>query len=317
MNDLVPQDIFWGVDVSSKHLDVALHGRQDVQRIGNDAKQIKQWLRSVPAGSRLGLESTGAYHVGLARLAHDKGVTVYLLNPRDIKRYAQGLGQRGKTDRLDARVIARFVQREHDQLRAWQPPSPQQQRLDDLLRQRALVQKQHTALKQSVKHRDALKEVLSELLVSMKAMLVKLERLIEQAVRELPQGLAALCTVTSVPGIGLLSGAALLRLFTRAPGASADAIVALTGLDPRPMESGNSKGIRKLSKRGDSETRRLLHNAAMAGAKTDTWKPIYERERAKGLPATAALVVLARRLVRIAYSLFKSAQQFDPGRVMA
>jgi transposase len=317
MNQQTMQDCFFGVDVSSEYLDIALHGRQEVHRIGNDPKHIKNWLRSVPANSRLGVESTGSYHLALARLAHAKGVTVYLLNPRDIKRYAQGLGQRGKTDRLDARVIARFVQREHDQLRAWQPPSPQQQRLDDLLRQRALVRKQHTALKQSLKQRDGLHEVLAELLQSMETTLARLERLIDQAVRELPQGEAALRAVTSVPGIGVLSGAALVRLFTRAPGASADAIVALTGLDPRPMESGNSKGIRKLSKRGDSETRRLLYNASMAGAKTETWKPIYERERAKGLPATAALMVLARRLVRIAYSLFKSGQRFDPKRMMA
>ena len=124
-------------------------------------------------------------------------------------------------------------------------------------------------------------------------------------------------SVTSIPGIGLLTAAALLRLFTRAENASADAIVALTGLDPRPMDSGKRTGIRRLSKRGDAETRRLLHNAGMAGAKTATWRHIYERERAKGLPATAALMALARRLVRIAYSLFKSGQQFDRSRVMA
>lgn len=317
MNEQTRQNCFWGVDVASEHLDIALYGQQEVKRIANDPKSIERWLRSVPANSRLALESTGAYHLMLARQAHEHGVTVYVLNPRDIKRYAQGLGQRGKTDRLDARVIARFVQREHELLRAWQPLSAQQQRLDDLLRQRALVQKQRTALKQSLAHRSGLDEVLAELLQSMKATLTRLEQLIGQAVRELPGGEAALHSVTSVPGIGLLTGAALLRLFTRARDASAEAIVALTGLDPRPMESGNSRGIRRLSKRGDSETRRLLHNAGMAGAKTQTWRPIYERERAKGLPATAALMALARRLVRIAFSLFKSGSMFDQRRVTA
>ncbi|WP_236589482.1 hypothetical protein [Ramlibacter aurantiacus] len=82
------------------------------------------------------------------------------------------------------------------------------------------------------------------------------------------------------------------------------------------MDSGQRTGIRRLSKRGDTETRRLLYNAGMAGAKTDTWRCIYERERAKGLSATAALMALARRLVRIAYSLFKSGGQFDRNRVM-
>jgi transposase len=197
MNDLTQKYTCWGVDVASGHLDIAAHGIQAVKRIANTPAAIKQWLRSMPAGSKVGLESTGIYHLELARLAHQHGLVVYVLNPRDIKKYSQGM----------------------------------------------------------------------------------------------------------------------LRLFDRAKGASADAIVALIGLDPRPMESGNRKGIRRLSKRGDSETRRLLYNAGMAGAKTDTWRPVFERERAKGLPATAALMVLARRLVRIAYSLFKSGGQFDRQRV--
>lgn len=308
---------FWGVDVAKDHLDISLHGSYQVQRISNNIKAITKWLRSVPANSRLGLESTSSYHLALATLAHEQGITVYLLNPRDIKRYAQGLGQRGKTDRLDARVIARFVQREHEQLRAWRPLTTQQQRLDDLLRQRSLVQKQSTALKQSLGHRKELKEVMADLLQTMKATLAELDRLIRQAVRELPNGDAILRSLTSIPGIGLLTGAALLRLFTRAHDATADAVVALIGLDPRPMDSGNRSGTRHLSKRGDSETRRLLYNAGMSGSKTETWAPIYERERAKGLPATAAIMALARRLVRVAFSLYKSGKRFDRSPAMA
>lgn len=316
MNEKTNQASVFGVDVAGAHLDIAAYGLQQVQRIENDAKAIKQWLKSVPAGSLLGLESTGPYHRELARLAHAHGVVVFVLNPRDIKRYAQGLGQRGKTDRLDARVIARFVQREHEQLRPWQPLSEPQERLDMLLRQRALIQKQRTALKQSLTHRSPLLATVTDLLEAMKVALDRLERLIAQAVRDLPQGESAMRAVTSIPGIGVLTGAALLRLFTRAENASADAIVALTGLDPRPMDSGKRTGVRRLSKRGDAETRRLLYNAGMSGAKTATWRLIYERERAKGLPATAALMALARRLVRVAHSLFKSGKMFDPTRVM-
>jgi transposase len=307
----------WGVDVASEHLDIALHGRQQVQRITNDAQAISRWLKTVPTGSSVGLESTGIYHLEFARLAHQHGLTVYVLNPRDIKRYAQGLGQRGKTDRLDARVIARFVQHEQSQLRSWQPPTDAQQRLDELLRQRALVQKQRVALKQSLAHRAELTIVMADLLSAMEASLDKLQRLIAQAACELPNGAAGSRSIMSIPGVGVLTAAALLRMFDRASDASGDAIVALTGLDPRPMDSGQRTGKRRLSKRGDAETRRLLYNASMAGARTQTWKPIYERERAKGLPATAALMALARRIVRVAFSLYKTGNHFDPRRVMA
>lgn len=317
MNEAAEQVRCYGVDVASEHLDIVVHGTQAVQRIANEPTAVKRWLRSVPPGSRLGLESTGRYHLELARLALERGLTVYVLNPRDIKRYAQGLGQRGKTDRLDARVIARFVDREHEQLRPWQPLSPAQQDLDDLLRTRAQLQKQCVALQQSLGQRPVARAILEDAQQFFKSKLNELERCIAHAARQLPQGEAAMRSVTSIPGIGVLTAAALLRLFTRAQNAPADAIVALTGLDPRPMDSGNRKGVRRLSKRGDSETRRLLYNASMAGARTQTWRPIYERERAKGLPATAALMALARRLVRIAYSLFKSGKTFDRELAMA
>lgn len=317
MNESSHEARCYGADVSAAHLDLALHGQERVQRVANEEGAIRRWLRAVPAGSNLGLESTGSYHELLARLAHAHGLIVYLLNPRDVKRYAQGLGQRGKTDRMDARVIARFVQREHAELRPWQPATPQQQQLADLLRHRALVQKHYSAQKQSLAQRPQLRAVLEPLLAQMDKALDELERLIGQAVRELPGGAQALRCVTSVPGIGLLSGAALLKLFTRLHEAKADAVVAFTGLDPRPMDSGQRQGQRRLSKRGDAELRRLLYNAAMSAARTAAWRPTYERERAKGLSATAALVALARRLVRVAYALFKTSSNFDPRRVFS
>ena len=116
----------------------------------------------------------------------------------------------------------------------------------------------------------------------------------------------------SIPGIGLLTSAALLNVFERVPSARADAVVAYSGLDPRPCDSGQKRGKRRLSKRGPAELRRLLFNAAMSAAKTRTWKPYYLRERAKGLPSTAALVALARRLLRVAFALFKNQQSFNP-----
>lgn len=307
----------FGADVSAAHLDIALHSVQEVQRIGNDALAIARWLKTLPKSGRLAMESTGSYHRLLAQMAHEHGLTVYVLNPRDIKSYARSLGQRGKTDRLDARVIARYVHHEHADLHAWKPPSQALQHLEDLLRQRSLLQRHYTAQKQALAQRKELKGVMAGLLQCMKASLDQLEKLIHRATQQLPQGAASMRSLMSIPGVGVLTAAALLRMFNRADNASADAMVALTGLDPRPMDSGKHIGVRRLSKRGDGETRRLLHNAAMAGCRTQTWKAVYERELAKGLPHTAALVALARRLVRVAYSLFKSGSTFEKSRVTA
>ena len=74
-------------------------------------------------------------------------------------------------------------------------------------------------------------------------------------------------------------------------------------------------GRRRLSKRGPSELRRLLYLAAMAAAKTKIWKPLYQHYRARGLSSTAALVVLARRIARTAWSIYTHKTEFDAQRL--
>lgn len=94
-----------------------------------------------------------------------------------------------------------------------------------------------------------------------------------------------------------------------------DAFVAFTGLDPRPDDSGQHRGKRRLSKRGPSELRRLLFLAALSAAKTKAWHPLYERYREKGLSSTAVLVILARRIARTAWSMYTYKTEFDPARL--
>lgn len=303
---------FIGADVSSGWIDVADHGQQQVRRVVNTESGLKAWLKTVQPGAMLALESTGRYHQLLARLAFERGLKVFVLNPRDVRNYARGIGSRGKTDRLDAQVLARYVAHEHAQLHAWQPPLPQLQQLDDLLRRRAVLVRQKAALVQSVGQDREMAGLVEGLLASFAQTLKAMDQRIRRAVKEVPGASNAMARITSIPGIGLLSGTALLRLFMRLGHVNADVVVAFTGLDPRPMESGNKRGQRRLSKRGNPELRRLLFNAAMSASRTDSWKGVYAHERGKGLPSTAALVALARRLVRVAYSLFKTESSFNP-----
>ena len=118
-----------------------------------------------------------------------------------------------------------------------------------------------------------------------------------------------------INGVGAVVGSILVNALERVPLRSADAFVAFTGLDPRPMESGQYRGRRRLSKRGPSELRRLLYLAAMSASKTKTWQPLYDHYRAKGLSSTTALVILARRIARTAWSIYTHKTEFDPKRL--
>jgi len=119
----------------------------------------------------------------------------------------------------------------------------------------------------------------------------------------------------SIVGVGPQSSALLTSLLARVPFASSDALVAYSGLDPRANDSGRSRGRRRLSKRGDPALRRQMFMAAMSACHTSTFAATYQALRARGLKTTEALVILARKLLRIAFAVWRSGQPFEALRV--
>lgn len=131
---------FIGIDVAKEELVIAQRGgpptEPSVRTLANQVQPIKAWLQTLPAGSAIAMESTGRYHQVLARLARAAGFAVYVLNAKDVYFYARALGSRGKTDRLDAQVIARYIAEHHGELHTWSEPSQAQQGLNELLTRR-------------------------------------------------------------------------------------------------------------------------------------------------------------------------------------
>src|SRR5262249_8368341 len=118
-----------------------------------------------------------------------------------------------------------------------------------------------------------------------------------EASPERKQNFARLCTIS---GVGPVVGTALVNTLERVPVKSADAFAASPGPAPHREAAEQIGGKRRLSKRGPAELRRLLYLAALSAVKTKPWKSLYERYRARGVPSTAALVILARRIARTA-----------------
>lgn len=305
----------WGGDCSKDWIVLACEGRDEVIKVANRAGPLRQWLRSLPGPIALAVESTGRYHMVLANAAHRLGHQVYVLDPYRVRHYAKSTAYRGKTDPIDARIIARFLAREQDKLHPYKPPTPQQRRIDSLLRRRArlvVIRQQLTTLASTLNgHKAALRGTLD----SLDRLIRDIERNAD-ALAHRDAELAVRCDrLRTIVGIGVMTSIALSNLFDRVTFENADKAVAFVGLDPRPDDSGDHRGIRHITKRGSSELRRLLHNAAMAAARTDLWRPYYERSLKRGLATTEALCELARRLLRVAWALDRRGQDFDPARV--
>lgn len=269
----------------------------------------------MPPGSRLGVEATGGYHELVAQLAAKAGLTVFVLNPKDTRHYAKGVGLRAKTDRVDAMLIARMIAREHDKLHPYAPPSLEQRTLKVLLKRRHKLTTVKGALRQSLAGLSGFSRELQTVLKRIDQIIALIDKRMAELMAQQLKRAQAWARLRTIVGVGPLVGAGLAGALEAMPFRSADAFVAFTGLDPRPDDSGKRPGRRRLSKRGPAFLRRLLFTAAMAAARTQAWQPLYTRYRTKGWTTTAALTIIARKIARAAWSIYKHNTTFNPERL--
>lgn len=300
-----------GVDVSRAELCICRQDRTGVQVVRNERAAIREWLGSLQGPVRLAVEATNTYHVALVEEAHRCGHTVYVIDGYRLSRYRDSIGGRAKTDRSDAELLLRYLVREWHELRAWSPPPAGYAELSRLLHRRATLVQAGQRLRQSLADVPELKAASRALLTQ----LAQLDRLMQRRIAKLLEQSDSAINARrcqAVEGIGPLTSAALANAFGRGRFSSSDAFVAFLGLDVRVRDSGTCKGRRRLTKQGDPELRRLLHNAAMAARRTARWQPFYQRYIQRGLKSTQVLVILARKLARIAFALMKNQADYQP-----
>lgn len=311
----MPAPLVFGVDVSKAELVIACEGCTPIESVRNTPRAISRWLTRLAEPALIGVESTGSLQQPLLVAAHAAGHRVFLLDPRSVKAYRRVIGGRAKTDRCDAQLIARYVASQHPHLYPWNPPPAALASLQRLLRRRARIVSCRVRLQATLRECP---ECRSDARPTFNA-LARLIRNIDRRCRELlqlePQRAIHHAQLATIPGLGPLSATGMLVHLERTAYRNSDAAVAGAGLDPRPDDSGQRHGQRHLSKRGDSELRRLLYNAAMAARRHPYFAALHARHRARGLPSTAALIVIARKLVRIAYAVYRSGMPFDEAKL--
>jgi len=299
----------FGVDVAKDWLDI--FDGNEVVRIDNHLRSIKAFLKQLSSVSTLAVESTSTYHELLVETAVAAGHTVYLVDAYRLSRYREAVGVRAKTDANDARLLLRYLRSEMNQLIPFKPLPKSVKRLNRLLKARAKV----TELKASMSM--ALAGV-SELAQTRKALLRRLKLAIEVIDKRILGCIIAAGykadykRCLAVPGIGHVNAAALVTMYHRGYFPKSDSFIAFMGLDIRVRDSGYFKGKRKLSKKGSPEMRRLLFNAARAGAKTKQWNAYYVAMRARGHSTTATAVALSRKIARLAFALMRDQSEYRP-----
>jgi len=302
-----------GIDVSKAELHICRGPEQALERLPNEPRAIRRWLASLTPNAELAVEATNTYHLALLEQAHRRGHTCYVLDGYRLERYRQSLGGRAKTDACDARLLQRYLAHERGGLRPWSPPPAGYVSVQRLLHRRAVLVQARVALVQSLRELPGLGP-------SVRALTAHLGRLDALIQRRLSRALHTagwagdVRRCQAIEGVGPITAAALTMAFHRGAFASSDAFVAFLGLDVRVRDSGRYRGRRRLTKQGDPELRRLLYLAAMQASRSASWRAYYQRHLGRGRTKIQALVILARKLARVAFALLKNRSEYQPNR---
>jgi transposase len=270
------------------------------------------WLAPFEA-PHLCLEATGAYGEALATFVFDQGFPVSVVNPAQISAFGKTELLRSKTDRGDAKLIARFCHLHQPAL--WQPlPRPVRdlqalvRRLDHLLEMRQME------ANRSFTAEPVVQASIATILSALEAQIEATRAAIRHHIDQNPTLRQQQVLLESIPGIGPTTSAALLGLLgeiTRFD--NAKQVVAFTGLNPTVRESGQWRGASRLSKTGDARLRRVLYMPALVAWRYNPVIKVFcERLKSRGKHGKAIACAAMRKLLHIVYGVLKSGMPFNP-----
>jgi transposase len=260
---------------------------------------------------------------GCALYFHEHGYQVSVVNPAQIKYFARTTLMRGKTDALDADLIARFGVSVKP--RVWTPPGESLESLRVFIHQReayvAMVTEEKNRL-HALQHRA---HCPAQVIAMTKAhirflekRITELEHAFKDLLKKTPAWQRSIDLLTSIPGVGLITAGILLtETLAFSTLVNARQLAAYAGLAPAPFLSGTSvHRLTRISKIGNARIRQAVYMASLSGVRANpVLKTFYQRLRGNGKPAKVALVAVARKLLTIAFALVKSQQPFDPDHV--
>jgi len=264
------------------------------------------------------MEATGVYWETCALTLHQAGCRVSVINPAQIKLFARSVLRRGKTDTMDAEIIARYgvVM----QPSPWKPPLASVEELKVLVRERetllqTLTQERNRrhALQHKARTMTTVVALVQQRIDLLKEQITALERSMHTLVAmntELSEPLKLLLTI---PGYGFVTAASVLAETQSFLGLhSSRQLSAYAGIAPAPHQSGAMTGPAHISKTGNEHLRRTAYLAAIGAMKCKGPVGQYYRQlRARGKPAKVALVALGRKLLGIGFAVVTSGRPYD------
>ena len=238
------ENITVGIDVAKDRLDVAVRPSGEIFTAERTAAGIEQLVARLLqlAPTIVALEATGGYETIAAAAFASAGLPVVVVNPAQIRAFAKAIGQRAKTDPIDAAVIAHFVEATKPDVRPL--PDEETRLLADLVARRRQIIEMIGAERQREKRATAknLKKSIARLIKALEKEMTSADADIGGAVRASPVWREKEDLLASVPGVGPLIARTLIAELPELGRLNRKEIAALAGLAPFTRQSGQWRG---------------------------------------------------------------------------
>ena len=303
-----------GIDVAKATLDVAIGSDGELVQVENNEAGIARLLE------RLGeveptlvvLEATGGYETVVAGAIVGRGIAVAVVNPRQVRDFAKATGVLAKTDRIDARVLARFAEAVRPEPRPL--PTAEAKELEEYLSRRRQLVDMLTMEKnrQSIATTERMKKSLKKHIDWLEEALRRANDDIDKAIRNSPAWREQEDLLRSMPGIGPVSARTMLAELPELGRLNRKKIAALVGVAPLNRDSGTLQGSRTCWG-GRASVRQVLYMAAVTAVRCNpVIRRTYAALRTRGKKHKVALVACMRKLLTIANAILRDGVAWRP-----
>jgi transposase len=289
-------------------------------------KEFTSWIKTKckePLPIVINMEATGIYYERLAFYLHKRDYYASVVLPNKSKKYMQSLGLKSKNDKIDAQGLSRMAAEQR--LEKWEAPAESIMLLRGITRQRESLQEARTQFNNQLLAYKCGEYVNLEIVKQLEATIKMLdqqiketEMLIKVEVDRDEELKTKIPKITKVKGLGLITVATVLaetncfKMFN-----NQGQLVSYSGYDVVENQSGKHVGKTKISKKGNSHIRRILHMPAMCVVTNNepVFRSLFERVFERSKKKMKGYVAVQRKLLVLIYTLWKSDTEYDPNYV--
>jgi transposase len=316
-----------GIDMSKLTFDATIHSSQVDREFDNDKKDYKKLIDWTYKNSDLPKENiifvfehTGLYSHGLSVYLASKNIPFLLVPGLEIKK-SMGM-VRGKSDKADARMIAKYGYRMRDEITPTVLSCEEEQSIKHLLSLRQRLVKQRAGFKASLKEqkRVLVKNQNKTLLSTQVKMISYLTKQIKEVEKEMMDVLKSNQSmlnnyklITSIKGIGKQTALFMIAYtanFTKFK--NHRKFASYSGIAPFQKQSGTSiRGKTKVSNLANKKIKSLLDLCAKSSIQHNPeMKQYYEKRVANGKNKMSTINVIRNKLVSRMFAVVNRNQPY-------